>query len=1533
MDPPASTEPLNRVSNAAPQAETPSVAEVPTPSAQPILRPFYTYDYITDKRVQAWRTTGQRDVVNDARALRQNEDDIGLGVLFNELVVAALTERLSGEAAGLAVKEILGALSDFDFTDLPSFFLDNFSIVAEAEQQILPKIPPHPSLKTLLRSSGISPSLIREVLDVEFLMGLGMVRNTFKQMGIRHSTSALYRMSAFNLLREETEGYSKLITEYFTVTGSLSPSYKVVEETWEKIQALIGAFDLDVGRVLDVTLDAFANALIKHNRFFIKFLRISCWWPAEKFVDGFEPDSQGFDSLPPWADPGFAGWETTPEDRLRLTELKEARDIKFWDRVREAGMDAFFELGGRRALPSSEKTDMVNTEKIGDALDAGQDWTRRTGTYPPRGNQTAAQLLGFKLRFYASESRDATDTLPENLVRVAALLIKIGFISFRDLYPHLYPLDEDMVALKDKLTKEKQQRKRKEGRGGGGNALTMAGALSEEDPRSMGRNRDQESKSTPLQLGNSNNTTPAPVKTEEITAKLPEPEDQKIHLLRDLLLIGAIPEALYMLGRFPWLLDLYPDLPPYLFRILHHSLDKVYAEAQPRVSQTTVSTKKKLVYAGPDAKGQLTSIDRPTRRTLKWAHMDTPEFVPGEADYGIDYKYYWDDWADNVPVCQNVDDVFTLCDSLLNLVGIKIGQDAELLIKLTRIGKKSLVEDKSENNFNRWFDLLKRVLVPALSLTECNSGVVNELWEVMKLFPTRKRFEVYSDWFTGPTSRKDDLKEAFEKTRAETRDVLKRISRTNTKAMARALAKVALASPGVVFMVTLNQIESYNNLIEVVVECGRYFTFLGYEVLTWALLNALGGAGRNRMQGDGMLTSPWLKALSTFAGRVYRRYSTMDAAPILQYVAYELGKGRSEDLEVLSEMVDAMAGIRPDTTWSEEQCLAMAGKSLLRSQTLKQLGDRRTESKLQARRLAKSLKENNLTGPLLICIALERQNYAFRDSTDGAPIKVLSSNISKLHDDLIQYLDMLRTNLTVEEFDAAVPAIEALVGEHEIDANVAWTISRPSIQSRIDVADKADAAAKLAAEEKAQLAGTDQAVNGDVNMTDAAANTTKVLANGTDDVVMKEGSDSATPASTDSPKPDGALHPVLQDLIYRLTPILGDDFGKTISLSFYVRFWHLTLSDLVVPPYDKEIKRLQASCEQIKADRSDMSPAGQKKRDAQVQAMITLGEKIAVEFREHVNHAKALKKKITESGEKDVWLIDFPGKKCEGLADAMLQELFLPRLVLSPLDALYAAKFIFWIHKLGTPCYKTVAIFEHIFRHNQLAALISQFTEKEAKNFGVFLNEILMELSRWHKDAAIYEKEAYGPKKDHPFPGFSMASTPDGMGMKGKLISYEQFRTLLYSWHTKLFGALKSLLVEKEGGTGTEYMDIRNSFQILKGVHNWFPQVNFMGDMLEKEVTKLSTSDPRDDIRLSAISLLGDLKKHRKEWVIPQAFKKVRRFHPNRMGHVISNNLCFQGPGFAQGESPAAPKSVQPASGPSSLDPKAPEFKSTATTA
>ena len=109
--------------------------------------------------------------------------------------------------------------------------------------------------------------------------------------------------------------------------------------------------------------------------------------------------------------------------RRRTWRQREERDRTFWNRAREIGLDAFFELGGRHAVDEETKKSILAGRAATDTrLDGDLQWIEATGTVPPSGNRVAAQLLGFKLRFYASEAREKDDVLPANLMYLAVTL-------------------------------------------------------------------------------------------------------------------------------------------------------------------------------------------------------------------------------------------------------------------------------------------------------------------------------------------------------------------------------------------------------------------------------------------------------------------------------------------------------------------------------------------------------------------------------------------------------------------------------------------------------------------------------------------------------------------------------------------------------------------------------------------------------------------------------------------------------------------------------------------------------------------------------------------------------------------------------------------------------------------------------------------------------------------------------------------------------------------------------------------------------
>ncbi|XP_076310399.1 THO complex subunit 2-like protein isoform X2 [Tachypleus tridentatus] len=101
----------------------------------------------------------------------------------------------------------------------------------------------------------IPESLLKERLDFETSADAGIVKvkRNIETKFIKVKTKLFYKQQKFNLFREESEGFAKLITELIQeVGGTVNTTYLL-----EVIRSLIGCFNLDPNRVLDVILESF----------------------------------------------------------------------------------------------------------------------------------------------------------------------------------------------------------------------------------------------------------------------------------------------------------------------------------------------------------------------------------------------------------------------------------------------------------------------------------------------------------------------------------------------------------------------------------------------------------------------------------------------------------------------------------------------------------------------------------------------------------------------------------------------------------------------------------------------------------------------------------------------------------------------------------------------------------------------------------------------------------------------------------------------------------------------------------------------------------------------------------------------------------------------------------------------------------------------------------------------------------------------------------------------------------------------------
>ncbi|KAL7863770.1 hypothetical protein SRHO_G00127540 [Serrasalmus rhombeus] len=116
----------------------------------------------------------------------------------------------------------------------------------------------------------VPDAVLKERLDPETLESLGLIKQAlqFNQKIVKIKTKLFYKQQKFNLLREENEGYAKLVTELGQdLTGNVT-SHLVLES----IKSLIGCFNLDPNRVLDIILEVY-ECRSDQDEFFIPLIK------------------------------------------------------------------------------------------------------------------------------------------------------------------------------------------------------------------------------------------------------------------------------------------------------------------------------------------------------------------------------------------------------------------------------------------------------------------------------------------------------------------------------------------------------------------------------------------------------------------------------------------------------------------------------------------------------------------------------------------------------------------------------------------------------------------------------------------------------------------------------------------------------------------------------------------------------------------------------------------------------------------------------------------------------------------------------------------------------------------------------------------------------------------------------------------------------------------------------------------------------------------------------------------------------------
>ena len=368
---------------------------------------------------------------------------------------------------------------------------------------------------------------------------------------------------------------------------------------------------------------------------------------------------------------------------------------------------------------------------------------------------------------------------------------------------------------------------------------------------------------------------------------------------------------------------------------------------------------------------------------------------------------------------------------------------------------------------------------------------------------------------------------------------------------------------------------------------------------------------------------------------------------------------------------------------------------------------------------------------------------------------------------------------------------------------------------------------------------------------------------------------------------------ILEPIIDAVRATVRPEVWQKVTPESYVTFWALQLGDLCFPEevYVRERQRIMSEWQSLSSDRSDMSRKAVDLRNEKRKELMDLQGYLLDELSEHGLRKAKWKYFLTRQFQNS---FPEPSAKPESVADILLEQCFLPRVLLSPADAEFTFRYIKALHEWNAPVFRLMPFYDRLFNANRLRSLIFTCTVREAEHFGRFLKLILEDLSRWHKNDLLtvdmdgknakdgdkmgaYDKEGKGTA-DHPHFGFAL--TVNDEGKPETFVEHAQFRDLLFRWHKNLNMALKNCL------GGSEWMHIRNGITVLKTVLDYFHAVDFMATQFTAQlqnitrreaVTKASADDEeggRVDLSVAAQGAMSELQRRKSKWVMVQAFRQ-----------------------------------------------------------
>ncbi|CAA2977119.1 THO complex subunit 2, partial [Olea europaea subsp. europaea] len=544
-----------------------------------------------------------------------------------------------------------------------------------------------------------------------------------------------------------------------------------------------------------------------------------------------------------------------------------------------------------------------------------------------------------------------------------------------------------------------------------------------------------------------------------------------------------------------------------------------------------------------------------------------------------------------VPQITTIQDLDLEVFPIVLALGPFLSHDVLTLTKMVRVLKHVLLYKPSEEGaldaltaenalYLRILDVISCSILPSISLTCANSSLAREAWQLIKNFKPHIRYRLYYDWRdegSNPIALRNKGQILL-----KAKHHMKRLSKESLRQCARHIGKMCYSNPVITLNYILIQIQSYDNLITMVVDALRFLPPIALDSMIYCIIEALSDPHKNKKSNDGLALAQWLTNLSTFASSVIFRYK-VEFTTYLEYISNQLRVGNSLDLVLLADLIEKMTGIEAIQAITDDRIEALMGGDVLRTEGayFNQVKNTRKSSA----RLREALIVSRLAMPLCIYMAQLRDRLFFNQHDTTTPLKLVGKLYDQCQETFVQYGVFLSMNLSIDDYINFLPSLEKLMIEHKLDPDTAFFLARPMIFHRI----------RSKFHELKSVAEKD--------------------------ITVEEGEAPELSPQTKGIKFVEAARHVLDPLADTIQPLLAEKYTScNLNPKLFVIFWTLSMSDIDVPLrcYEREIARLSQVVNEIQGEED------QKKRKERDRCGI-LVEKLKQELSEQQEHTKYMR--------------------------------------------------------------------------------------------------------------------------------------------------------------------------------------------------------------------------------------------------------------------------------------------------------------------